>query len=323
MTANLCLSCMRAHEGFPNCRDCAHHKRCPYPTRFLSPGTALKQRYMVGEILNGGQFDSTYIGWDRNLRIPVAIREYCPVCWVDRSGDSPQVVLYNRSYEEQFVRTGKRFLDTARIFTRLGAAGKLPHIARVYDVFAANSTAYAVMEYTGGTELRRYISEQDGRLTLQQTRKLLTPVMEDLEELHNNCVLHRDLRPENIAVLPDGTGKLVGFGSFYEGWYDKVHSNAFERRHQCFAPPEYYQGALGPWSDVYAMSAIVYLCLTGMVPPSAEWRQSGDRESDWAWVLIDPPLREVLQKGLAMNPKERIQTMAELRQAQSIQLPKD
>ena len=150
---------------------------------------------------------------------------------------------------------------------------------------------------------------------MQETLQFLIPVMESLEKVHENNIIHRDLSPDNIMVLPDGSIKLIDFGAAHEVRRDEMgyqQSTTSIVKHG-FAPPEQYtrKGNLGTWTDVYAMSATVYYCLTGHVPPSVQDRQFDGEEISWEG--ISPTLRQILERGLSLNLSERIQTMTELR----------
>lgn len=313
MSEKRCFGCMQLKQSAPICEHCGYDERRPNAPHQLPPGTILNNQYIVGKVLGQGGFGITYMGWDSLLQIPVAIKEYFPNTLVTRNSTvSTWVYLCNENYRDLFVRNRDRFAREARSLANLGAGGEMPNIVRVHNLIQANATAYIIMEYVKGTDLRSYIAKKGGRLTMEETLRLLQPIVESLEKLHAINIIHRDLSPDNIMVLPDGSTKLIDFGAAHEVRREQSTTSIVKHG---FAPPEQYtrRGNLGPWTDVYAMSATVYYCLTGHVPPSVPDRQFDGEKIRWEG--IDSRYREALEKGLELTIESRIQNMAQLRMA--------
>ena len=187
------------------------------------------------------------------------------------------------------------------------------------DFFEENNTAYIVMEYVKGTDLRHYIRMQNRALTVREILPVMRPILFALHKVHQADLVHRDISPDNIMILPDGTAKLLDFGAARE----VDHAEAGKELPQSteailkhgFAPIEQYsrRGSLGPWTDVYALCATMYYCLTGRIPNAATERLMGDDNVDWRSI---PGLTEqqitALEKGMALRLEERFQSMEEL-----------
>ena len=168
-------------------------------------------------------------------------------------------------------------------------------------------------------DLAHYVNHRGGRLSGEETFKILKPVMEALAQVHRSELVHRDIAPDNIMLHPRGGAKLLDFGAarmVENADVDKGLDRSTEAivKHG-FAPMEQYQtrGNLGPWTDVYAMCATVYYCLTGQIPPEATTRLMGESSFSWANVpgLTDRQ-RTALERGMAVLPKDRYRSMEEL-----------
>jgi serine/threonine protein kinase len=143
--------------------------------------------------------------------------------------------------------------------------------------------------------------------------------MEALARVHDCEIVHRDISPDNIMMMADGTAKLLDFGAVrniesMDADQDLQHSTEAILKHG-FAPMEQYQkrGALGPWTDEYAMCATVYYCLTGRVPPDAPQRMMEDVHPAWEKIPgLSSSQRMVLEKGMSLRGKDRYPNVREL-----------
>ena len=119
------------------------------------------------------------------------------------------------------------------------------------------------MEYLEGITLKQYLREIQ-RIAPEDLIELLVPLIESLDEIHSQGMIHRDISPDNIMVLPDGRIKLMDFGAArdYTEFGEKSLSIVLKPG---YAPPEQYQthGIQGPWTDIYALCATMYKCITG------------------------------------------------------------
>ena len=312
-----CLGCMKMKENRPVCEHCGYNENVPNYPHQLPIGTVLQNRYTVGKVLGQGGFGITYIGWDNSLDTPVAVKEYYPASLVNRDCHYTREVFCNgEGAEGLFAHNRERFLKEAKILAKLQ---NVPGIVRVQNLFGENNTAYIVMEYVEGIDLKHYIRLQNRVLTVQEAFAVLRPVMYALSKVHEAELVHRDISPDNIMIQKDGSAKLLDFGAAREVADAEVNKELPQSTEAIlkhgFAPMEQYQrrGTLGPWTDVYALCATLYYCLTGKVPADAPERIMGSDNVNWRQI---PGLTEqqiqTLEKGLALLPENRIRTMREL-----------
>ena len=317
MDENRCNGCMQPMDNVPVCPHCGYPANAKNASHQLPAGTILRDQYLIGRVLGQGGFGITYLGWDRYLETPVAIKEYFPSGMVmretslsldvnDCGGDTAALFQHNR----------ERFLREARTLAKFAG---VPQIVRVQNLFLANNTAYIVMEYVQGITLKQYVARRGGRLGAEETFAILRPVMEALTKVHDAGLVHRDISPDNIMMLPGGGAKLLDFGAVRDvgaANVDKALTRSTEAilKHG-FAPMEQYQkrGSLGPWTDVYALCATIYFCLTGEVPADAPERMMGENEVRWDGIPgLTPERAKALERGMALLPKNRTGSIAEL-----------
>lgn len=255
---------MRLKGNEPVCPHCGYDERTKNDIHQLPTGTVLKEQYLVGRVLGQGGFGITYLAWDLYLDTPVAIKEYYPKEVVMRECSvSNSVSICTTDGETRFRNSRERFLREAKMLARFS---QTPEIVQVRNFFLANNTAYIVMEYVEGITLKQYVTDQGGKLSMEETMSILRPILRALAMVHKAGLIHRDISPDNIMLLPGGGAKLLDFGAVR----DMVNNNSSMTEailKRGFAPIEQYQqrGNLGPWSDVYAMSATIYYCITGEV----------------------------------------------------------
>ena len=310
MTKKRCFGCMQLKESSPVCEHCGFNENVQNESHQLPMGTVLRGQYMVGKALGQGGFGITYLGWDLNLDIPIAIKEYYPNSIVNRDAThNPALTGVASNMMEIYVSTRQRFLREAKVLAMLR---NIPNIVQVHNFFEENNTAYIVMEYVRGIDLRRYMNMRGGRLSVEETLAILRPVMEALARVHDHEIVHRDISPDNIMMMANGVPKLLDFGAVRNiesanADQDLQHSTEAILKHG-FAPMEQYQkrGALGPWTDEYAMCATVYYCLTGRVPPDAPQRMMEDVHPAWDKIPgLSAYQRMVLEKGMSLRGKDR------------------
>ena len=283
----------------------------------LQPGTVLRGQYVIGRALGQGGYGITYLGWDRELERTVAIKEFFPNSMVTRDTAQGTGVQFFTAYsQEQYTAGRERFLREARALAKFSS---VPEIVGIHSCFEENHTAYMVMEYVKGSNLVLYTRNAGGRLSAEETLRILKPIMAALDRVHQAGIIHRDISPDNIILEPMGGAKLIDFGAARavenpDADADMTRSTEAIVK-QGFAPPEQYRsrGGIGPWSDEYALCATVYFCLTGQVPPDAISRSIGEAQPDWAGIpgLTDRE-RAALEKGMSVAAKDRYPSVGEL-----------
>ena len=186
-------------------------------------------------------------------------------------------------------------------------------IVKALDFFEINNTAYIVMEYLEGVTLKQYLRENK-RIAAEDLVELLVPLIEALDEIHSQGLIHRDISPDNIMVLPDGRIKLMDFGAArdYTEFGEKSLSIVLKPG---YAPPEQYQthGVQGPWTDIYALCATMYKCITGENPPDAIERVMDDhlKKISAFGIPVLPQIEEAIIKGMSVAAKDRYQNVGD------------
>lgn len=275
----------------------------------LQRNTGLIGRYVIQEVLGQGGFGITYLGIDKLYGNKVAIKEYYPQKIAMRKAQYEDVVTVTSIEEKNNYDKGKkRFLDEAQVMARFN---KNEGIVKILDFFEANNTAYIVMEYLEGITLKQYLGKY-GVLQFRNLIEMMLPLLEALIEIHSQGLIHRDISPDNIMVQHNGKLKLMDFGAARD-YTESGNKSLTVILKPGYAPPEQYQthGVQGPWTDIYALCATIYKCLTGITPPDAIARVMDDKfkEPDQLDGKLSPDIKKILWKGMNIFPEERYQDM--------------
>ena len=311
MEQKRCMRCMNLKSGSPFCEHCGFDERTQNNPHQLPIGTVLKGQYLVGKVLGQGGFGITYVGFDQFLQTPVAIKEYYPNGFVMRDAAQTTVITRCENVSDSvFEKNRERFLREAQSLAKLS---NVPEVVRVQNFFAENGTAYIIMEFLQGQTLKDYV-KQYGALSAEWVLNTLRPVMQGLQRVHEAGIVHRDISPDNIMVLPGGTVKLLDFGAVRDYSVSVTHNTQAILK-PGFAPPEQYQqnGNIGPWTDVYAFCATLFYCMTGYMCPDAPKRMMEGIHPDWTRIPgLTPAQVAALQQGMALLIQQRVQTMGDL-----------
>jgi len=314
---NACMSCFTQHAAPTNpCPVCGYDETAQeLPLHILRPRTILNGKYLLGKVLGQGGFGITYIGWDLNLDIKVAIKEYYPSGFVTRetsSAGTSTVQPFTGSQGDFFLKGREKFINEAKTLAKFFA---LPGIVSIKDYFQENGTAYISMEYIEGQTLKDYLSQMGGRLPAGQIFEMMKPVMSSLAEIHSVGLIHRDISPDNIMISKEGHMKLLDFGAARD-FTDSGNQSMSIMLKPGFAPEEQYRsrGVQGPWTDVYALSATIYKCITGVTPEESVERVHEDqvRPPSMLGIPVDPSQETALMIGMAVLQKNRFQGVSEL-----------
>ena len=282
---------------------------------YLSSGTILHAKYRVNGVIGQGGFGITYDGTDLNLDMHVAIKEYFPNMMANRHATVSTEVLCYSNTQDMYEQGMKNFLNEAKNMAKY--AGE-ENFVTVHDYFTENNTAYIIMEFVEGITLKQYLKEH-GKLSMDDVMPIVIPIMGALEKIHNKGMIHRDVSPSNIMVLPDGRVRLLDFGAVKEVSQHTQNLTAMSSVYKYgYSPIEQQTMGLrqGPYTDIYALCATIYEMLTGKVPPSALTRSvEGDSlvPPSKLGVEIEPEQEKVLLRGLAINGGDRVQSIDELR----------
>ncbi len=239
----------------------------------------------------------------------MAVKEYFPARCAKRGEDGITVVPLP-GMEETYEGGRYSFVKEARVLSGLEG---MPSVVQALAYLETNNTAYLVMEYLDGTPLHRLVDPKAGKRISPET--LLPPLknlLYDIGRLHEKKVIHRDIAPDNIMWMPDGSLKLLDFGSARS--MEDGKSMTVMLKHG-FAPVEQYQShGQGTYTDVYAMAATIYYCLTAVAPAQSTERLLGDarlKRPRELGVALTPEEEDALMAGLEVLPQARPQTMGE------------
>lgn len=291
-----CLGCMELFgDEFEICPHCGYVVGTGAEEAIhMEPGVILHDRYIVGKVLGHGGFGVTYIGWDGKLEQKVAIKEYLPGEFSTRMPGQSRVTVFNGEKNEQFHDGLSKFVEEAKHLAKfINEQG----IVKIFDSFEENETAYIIMEYLDGETLTDYL-KREKTIPEDQAVKMLMPVMESLQTVHTEGLLHRDIAPDNIFLCKNGAVKLIDFGA--SRYATTSHSRSLTVIIKPgYSPEEQYRsrGDQGSYTDVYAIAATLYKMITGKTPPDAMERRT-KYESQSKDILEEP---HKLTKKMSLN----------------------
>lgn len=316
MEIRRCIGCMSdLGEGKGRfCPYCGYDNDAdnPKPPCAMRPNTILHERYLVGRALGQGNLGITYIGFDLVLNEKVVLKEYFPLGSAAREGGRSNMLHGNSpDNTEQRQKACESFLREAR---RTAAMDPIPAVVRVRDTFYGNETAYIVMDYVEGIPLQEKL-QKEGPMPFSDCVRLLRPLMEGLAKVHERGLIHRDISPDHIMVRPDGGAELLDLGAAGDMSVNRGLQSQPVTRNGFRSPEQYTEaGRVGPWTDIYALCATIYSCVTGKMLPSALDRINhpeidfpADRKE-----ALPVSARNALKDGLAVDPEKRIREMGGL-----------
>lgn len=287
------------------------HKREVQSSWYLEPGTVLAGRYELARFMAQGGHSITYEGRDLTSDRKIVIREYFPVCigQVTRNSSIGPKMRWSSAADKSVQSGITSFLQEARRVSAL----KLMRINGISDCFAENNTGYIVTDFVEGQTLSSYV-QQNGPMTFRQTVQALMPILVSMEIAQKAGIVHGNICPENLVAAPDDQLVLLDLGASKSREFLRVDSGTFGRlTKDGFSPMEQYRssGGIGPWTDVYAMAAVVYYCVTGSILPMSAERFLEDPLSRTEGLT--PQQLAALQRALAVGRHERTPDMRTLR----------
>ncbi|MCM1039012.1 MAG: protein kinase [Ruminococcus sp.] len=311
MSKNYCPYCMTPVPEGESCSVCGLTSGTYIPSpHHLPPGTVLMNRYLVGRVLGEGGFGITYIGCDLRLELKVAIKEYYPVDRATRNASaSLEVTNFIGPSAKSFERGKQKFLGEAQVMARMD---KQQVIVSVRDFFEINNTAYIVMEYIEGITFRELVEKKGGKIPAGELFSMVEPLFHALSMMHENGLIHRDISPDNL-MLENGKVRLLDFGCAREA-SKGTETMTIALKHGYAPIEQYQQKGQGPWTDIYALSATIYYCLTGKVPPQALDRITEDELLLPSKLGIDITEKQetALLKGMKLQPSRRFASAEEM-----------
>jgi serine/threonine protein kinase len=262
--------------------------------RHLGPGSTL-YGYQVVRLLGEGGFGLTYLALDQQVGQRVVLKEYFPEELAQRSPDGR--VHPRREERRNFQQALEGFREEAKVLARFHH----PAIVRILSFFEANGTAYIVMEYLEGEDLDHYLRRRGRMRTAPEILEIVMPILEGLKEVHRYHYLHRDIKPSNILLCPHRLPTLIDFGASRSVVRKKTKLTTILTAG--YAPIEQYGGSIdkqGPWTDIYAVAAVIYRMVTGEAPIDAQQRSYELlQEGRDPYRPLDPSYRERIGQGFA------------------------
>ncbi len=277
--------------------------------RYLPNGSILLERYKIIRALGQGGFSLTYLVYDSDLAVNDALKECFPSKMAVREADGKTVSVLQEQ-EKKFSHIRESFLKEAEFtFGDYDQTG----ICAVKDYFEANGTVYIVEEYLPGGTFKEYLRQRpDHRLPVEELRNLFLPVMKGLAFLHEKGSIHGDISPDNLMLDGQGRMKIVDFGS---SWLYAEEKKNYRTCTLSYAAPEQYLsgGIIGPWTDLYGLSAVLYEAFTGKSPYSAEKRRKGkELRPIRDFADVEPGVESAVLQGLQPDIPKRFFWMGTL-----------
>lgn len=305
------------YDNCPNCFAALNHAEICPACRFninniklnpntLPPFTFLNRRYLLGRVLGQGGFGVTYIAQDVRTGRICAIKEYMPIEYAHRSEDGLQVAMNETTGRQVYEHGKKRFLEEAGMLVKFK---NNPTVVEIWDFFVENNTAYLVMEYLDGMNLRGKMNQSGGKIDSGYASIILVTIASSLIEVHRQGVLHRDISPENIFLKRNGEIKLIDFGSARNYVSAQKQNGMSVLLKPGFAPPEQYdsRGEQGPWTDVYSLAATFYYAVSGEKLPDSLYRQRKMEHRSLSEMNIGVSQKnsKAIDKALSLKVEER------------------
>ena len=303
---HLCPGCMGRWEdtGKP-CPRCGFSwETAPAGGRELPVFTILAGRYLLGRRIGVGGFGITYLAMDLAEERVTAIKEFFPASLASREGLEVAALPGEEGrYFREALRSFRKEADLLSRFT------DVPGIVRYRDYVTENGTAYLVMDYIEGTNLRRYMRETGKTFTQEEALGLMRPILLAVDAMHRKNVLHRDISPENLILKPDGTLTLIDFGAAREFSLDEEENLTVILKHGYAPEEQYHSGSRqGPWTDLYACCAVFYQMVSGIQPQDAAARARKDdllTLDEIEGVQVTEQFARIIEKGMTIHATER------------------
>ena len=290
------------------------------PEKVLREGTCLDKRYRIRKCLGIGGFGITYLCEDLLLHRDTAVKEYFPEQWAER--DEGYVAVKKSTMLPAFRYGMQSFGKEIKITAKFIHA---PHIVTVYDAFEENDTVYMAMEYIRGISIGKEFRHREYKpYTVSEMAEIILPLLDALQMIHADSIVHSDISPGNIIRTEDGDIVLIDMGAAKYVLDSQPALGASFLKLE-YAAPEQYQTARegipkgeGAWTDIYAVGATMYYLLTGHKPTDVLNRLSGKKQ-DFVppkkyGVKLSRKWMHLIHQAAALDKTERIQSAAALQQ---------
>ena len=306
-----CFGCMNSCSVEAEaCPVCGYPADGTNPSEYLRVGSLLGERYIVGRVLSFSGTTACYIAYDTVGDCPVFLRELMPLSLCHRGENG--ALISKETTTADFAALKEEFDNQGRTLAKLR---DLSILLPIYDLFKQNGTSYTVSEYIEPHTLSELLSQNGGRLTWNDTRKLFLPFLSSLISCHTAGLKHLAICPQNLFLDDTGRLRLMGFD------LETVRREGTLVEPQLaegYAAPEQYtlSKPVGPSADVYAVAATLFRVLTGNPPPTGSHRAEDGNDlfmpTEVAAALPEH-VAETLADALCPNATARISSLTELR----------
>lgn len=284
----------------------------------LQRNVILNDTYQVRQVLASSELAIVYAGRDKNTGAKIAIKEFFPQRLASRQSDKRGVYCSSRGFGGQYQELLASFLVEGELLSGLSH----PHIITYIDHFEENDTGYLITEYCSGITLNEYLHENDHALDPAFIQGTLLPLVDTLDYIHKQGILHRDVKPSNIMIMEDGTPKLLDFGSAAR-WPMQSGDKQAIFTSSGYSPLEFYseKSSQGPMSDIYSLSALLHYWTCGQPPLDVKKRLFQDELPSVRShnTYVNPWLARVIHWGLTIRSEKRCASLAWVRRSLRVQ----
>lgn len=283
----------------------------------LRVGTILHGTYRVDGYLASGGFGNTYVATNIQFGERYAIKEFFLKGVTERDENTTTISVSNQENAATFEAQRDKFKKEAVRLRKLSS----PHIVCVHDLFEENGTAYYVMDFVDGENLRDYLKKIGHPLDEATVWQVFDQVLDALEVVHSHGLFHLDLKPANLMMDQQGGVRLIDFGASKQmkAGSGATTSTAVSYTNG-YAPREQMEQALdkfGPWTDFYALGSTLYFLLTDQKPPlpsDIDDDMTDDKHEALAMPdSISDRLRRMVLWLMATDRRKRPQSVADIR----------
>lgn len=280
------------------------------------PVGSRQAEFEVTRVLGEGGFGIVYLARDHALERMVALKEYMPASLALR-GDHSQVRVRSERHRDTFEVGLRSFINEARLLAQFDH----PALVKVYRFWEANGTAFMVMPFVEGQTLKDTLKAMPQPPDEAWLMNMLAPLTEALLVLHGENCYHRDIAPDNVILMKgSGLPLLLDFGAARRVIGDMTQALTVILK-PGYAPIEQYAEVpsmkQGPWTDVYALAAVIYCAVTGRTPPPAVGRMVKDDYVPLAQLAqgrYSERLLKAVDRALQVLPDQRTPSMAAFRE---------
>ncbi|PTA91782.1 serine/threonine protein kinase [Kosakonia sp. H7A] len=285
----------------------------------LPPGYRFNE-FEIKEVIGGGGFGIVYRAWDHQLERTIAIKEFMPSSLAVRNDDMT-LVLRSERFSKAFTAGLNSFIQEARLLARFNH----PNLLHVLRFWVQNDTAYMGTVFYSGTTLSRLREKNPTLINEAWIRRMLPMLLGAIKTIHDEGYLHRDISLDNIQIQDNGLPVLLDFGSARRS-IGSVSDETETMLRPGYAPIEQYtddnESEQGPWTDIYALGAVLHTLIIGSPPPVSVVRSIQDTYMPLVQRNLPgytPSLLQAVDRALALKMEDRPQTVDEF--AALIEMP--